>query len=350
MKRFNDSTISMVLIVFAAAIVLCSSANAALNFGDPVNLDPNINTSFWEDSPVISADLCSIFFASDRSGGYGSFDIYVSTRASMNDKWGPAVNLGLPVNSVSSIGDYPGSISADGLSLYLYSDRSGGNGGFDLYVTTRATISSPWGTPVNLGATLNRSSDQIQPVISSDGLSLYFSSNQSGGWGGFDLYVTTRATTSSTWGTPVNLGDIVNSYRGDYQPSISTDGLTLFFASKRPGGFGPDDIYVTTRASVSDPWGTPVNLGPKINTTADDFCPNISAGGSSLYFTSNGHGGHGGYDIFEAPIYSVPTCGDLDHPYPIGDFNMDCHVDAYDFLIFIDHWLDCTAPECDDAL
>ncbi|MBN1974537.1 MAG: PD40 domain-containing protein [Sedimentisphaerales bacterium] len=348
MKRFNYSKISMVLSVFVAAVILGSIANAELNFGTPVNLDSNINCSSIDAGPVVTADGRTMYFASDRPGGYGGVDIYVSTRASKDDPWGPAVNLGPTVNS--SENDCPGSISADGMSLYLGSKRSGGYGGWDLWVTTRATTSSPWGTPVNLGSTLNRSSYQEHPVISNDGLSLYFSSDQSGTFGGLDLYVATRSTTSSSWGTPVNLGDIVNSSSGDYQPSISTDGLTLFFVSTRPGGFGPvDDIYVSTRASVSDPWGLPVNLGPMINTPAEDFTPWISVDGSILYLTSNERGGHGWYDIFEAPIYDVPTCGDANHPYPVGDFNKDCHVDVYDFLVFIDHWLNCTAPECDET-
>ncbi len=350
MKRFNYSKNSIALIVFAAAIILGGSMNAAeFNFGNSVNHGPNINSSCADFYPVVSPDGCTIYFSSDRLGCYGGFDIYVATRESKDDEWGPIVHLIWPVNTPNY--EMPSSISADGLSLYLYSNRAGGKGGFDLWVTTRETTSSPWGTPVNLGATLNRSSNQINPVISSDGLSLYYSSNQTsqGGFGGYDLWVTTRETTSSSWGTPVNLGEVVNSPVGDYHPSISTDGLALFFASNRTGGYGTVDIYVTTKASISDPWGTPVNLGPKINTPSEDDAPWISVDGSTLYFTSTGHGGYGSSDIFEAPIYDVPTCGDFNHPCPTGDFNMDCRVNENDFTLFYEHLGECTAPECDDT-
>ncbi len=358
MKRFNcRKNIVLLLVIIISLLFTAGNVKAVLYIGDPVNPGPNINTSSVDIGPVVTVDGCTMYFSSDRPGGYGGWDIYVSTRESKNDNWGPAVNIGPTINDVNN--EIVGSISPDGQSLYLHSDRPGGYGSWDLWVTTWTEVQAQtgsyfeWCTPVNLGETLNRSSDQIQPVISSDGLSLYYSSNQTslGGFGGADLWVTTRATTSSSWDTPVNLGKIVNSPYGDYQPSISTDNLTLFFTSTRQGGYGPDDIYVTTRASIFDPWGPPVNLGPKINTPAEDFNPNISSDGFTLYFTSSGHGGYGFYDIFEAPIFSVPTCGDLNHPYPTGDFNKDCRVDDYDILIFfIDHWLDCTAPECDEAI
>ena len=345
MKRLNNSKISMVLFVFAAAIVLAGSANADFNFGTPVNLGPSINSSSGEGG-MISPDDCTMYIASDRPGGYGDWDVYVATRESRDSEWGPAVHLEPPLSTVNA--DIVWSISVDGLSLYLYSDRPGGRGNFDIWVTTRATTSAPWGTPVNLGSTINSSSYEYQPDISSDGLSLYFSSNRAGGRGSYDLWVTTRTTTSAPWGTPTNLGSTVNSSSGDYQPSISADGLSLFFVSVRPGGLGYDeDIWVTTRASVSDPWGTPVNLGPQINTPAADFCPSISADGSTFYFTSSGRGGYGYYDVFQALIFSVPTCGDLEHPYPVGDLNEDCHVDIADLEMLIDHWLECTAPDCE---
>ena len=93
-----------------------------------------------------------------------------------------------------------------------------------------------------------------------------------------------------------------------------------------------------------------MNLGSHINTPAEDFCPYISADGFTLYLDSNGRGGYGYYDKYAVPIFDVPTCGDANHPYPVGDLNKDCHVDLYDFLVIVDHWLECTAPECDEAI
>ena len=315
------------------------------NFGTPINLGPNVNTSSDEGGSSISADGLSLYFHSTRPGGYGGYDLYVATRESTEDDWGPAVNLGPRLNS-GYHETMPG-ISADGLTLCFGSDRAGGHGNFDLWVTKRATRNDAWGPPVNLGPSVNSSSPEYHPNFSSDSLSLYFASNRVEWFGRCDLWVTTRATLSDPWGPAVNLGSTVNSSSADYWPSISADALSLFFASGRPGGLGPDDIYVTTRPSVSSPWATPVNLGPPVSTSADDACPNISADGSTLYFTSNQPGGYGSYDIWQAPIIAAPTCGDAEHPYPPVDLNKDCRVDLADLAVLLAHWLECTAPECE---
>jgi Tol biopolymer transport system component len=295
MKGLNDVKVTLLLLAFVVALTLTAgSTKADFNFGTPVNLGPNVNCSSGDVVAIVSADGCALYLASDRPGGYGGYDAYVATRQSINDPWGPAVNLGETVNSSSL--DGPWSVSADGLSLYLNSDRPGGYGSYDLWVTTQ---------------------------------------------------VTTRTSPSTIWSKPVNLGSTVNSSSSDLHPNISSDGLSLYFASNRTGGSGPDDIYVTTRASVPEPWGTPVNLGPQINTPAEDFCPSLSPDRSTLYFASSGHGGYGYYDMWQVPIFSVPTCGDSEHPYPALDLNKDCRVDFADLALFLAHWLECTAPQCE---
>jgi hypothetical protein len=99
MKRFNDSKISIVLFVFAAAIMLGGSANADFIFGEPTNLGPVVNSSSWDIMCGITADVLEMYIVSNRPGGYGSFDLYVATRESTDDDWGPAVNLGPTVNT-----------------------------------------------------------------------------------------------------------------------------------------------------------------------------------------------------------------------------------------------------------
>jgi Tol biopolymer transport system component len=183
--------------------------------------------------------------------------------------FGTPTNLGPIVNTSS--GDWHPSISADGLSLYFNSNRPGGYGGYDLWVTTRETTDDPWGAAVNLGPTVNSSRDEVAPSISADGLSLYFSdpfNPRPGGYGSTDIWVTTRATTEDDWGTPVNLGPPVNTLADEIVSSISPDGLQLYFCdyqAQRPGGLGSFDLWVTTRATTDDDWGTPVNLGPKLS-------------------------------------------------------------------------------------
>ncbi len=195
MKWSNGCSIRLVLVGFAAAVVLGGgSANADFVFGQPVNLGPVVNSSSWDIMFSTTADGLEMYIFSNRPGGYGSFDLYVATRESTDDDWGPPVNLGPTVNTPNFEGH--GCISADGLELYFLSEnRPGGFGNDDLWVTTRATKADKWGIPVNLGPTVN-SSSQIPhgATISSDGLSLYFASNRAGGSGSWDLWVTTRAS------------------------------------------------------------------------------------------------------------------------------------------------------------
>ncbi|MHC4433879.1 MAG: TolB family protein [Planctomycetota bacterium] len=262
--------ISIVLVL--ALCMVGEVAKADFTFGTPTDLGPPVNSSAWEVAPNISADGLELFFWSTRPGGSGQGDIWVTTRATKEDDWGNPVNLGPTVNS--STWDVHTCVSADGLSLYFGSMRPGTSGHYDLWVTTRETRNDDWGPPVNLGPTVNTSVGEWGVSISADGLSLYFSSQRAGGYGGLDLWVTTRETTIDDWGPPVNLGPTVNSTASDAFPSISTDGRTLFFGgwpsgTPRPAGYGGTDIWMTTRATKSDPWGEPVNLGPAINSSRE---------------------------------------------------------------------------------
>jgi len=320
------------LVLVLALGLIASVANAEFIFGTATNLGPTVNSTVHEYGPSISADGLSLYFASNRPGGHGGLDIWVTTRPTKDEPWAEPVNLGPTVNS--SAGDWGGSIPANGLELFFEAPRSGGAGGHDLWVTTRATTDDDWGNPVNLGPTVNSSAYDCYPSISSDGMSLYFASKRPGGAGDYDLWVTTRPTVSQNWGPPVNLGPTVNSSYSDATPCISADGSILFFLSERPGGVGGHDIWVTTRATANEPWEEPVNLGPTVNTSAEDRRPSISADGLMLFFSSNRPGGYGNYDIWQAPIE------------PVVDFNGDGIVDAADMCIMVDYW-GTDEPLCD---
>jgi len=340
MKWLNCAKIRLVLVVFVAAIVIGGgSANADFTFGEPTNLGRPVNTSSGDAPDCFSSDGLEMYFDSGRPGGYGNWDIWVARRPTIDDDWGEPMNLGPKVNGPQT--DGCASISFDGLELYFNSTRPGGYGDWDIWMTTRETRDAEWGTPVNLGPMVNSSSGEGQPWISSDDLELYFGSNRPGGYGKYDLWVTTRATKDDPWGEPVNLGAVVNSsfYEGYF--CTSADGLSLLFSEQlggpyRPGGFGNIDMWVTSRASVNDPWGTPVNLGPMVNSSSHDSGPRISPDGSMLYFSSERPGGFGGTygDIYQAPII------------PIVDLNSDGIVDSTDVRIMVDHW-GTDEPLCD---
>ncbi|MHC4243258.1 MAG: LamG-like jellyroll fold domain-containing protein [Planctomycetota bacterium] len=324
-------TISLILVL--ALCMVTEVANADFTFGTPIPV-PNVNSSASDENPTISADGLSLYYCSLRPGGYGNYDLLVVTRATTHDDWGIPVNLGPTVNSSSH--DYSPDVSADGLRLYFASDRPGGYGSHDLWVTSRATTKDDWGAPVNLGSTVNNSTGEGCPAISTDDLELYFWSDRPGGSGNTELWTATRATTEDEWSTPVNLGRTVNSSAGEECSDILADGLSLFFVSGRSGGSGNRDLWVTTRSTITNPWGPPMNLGPTVNSSANETGPILSADGATLYFSSGRPGGIGNGDLWQVSITLVV------------DFNGDGIVDSADMCIIVDHWGE-NYPLCDIA-
>jgi serine/threonine protein kinase/Tol biopolymer transport system component/tetratricopeptide (TPR) repeat protein len=324
MKRFEIPMLAMSLLgFFSLAGPATPAAHADFIYGEPTNLGPAINSSGNEVAPYLSPDGRELYFL-DGSHGWAM----VARRATPDSEWGSATQPGPPFRS--SGGETAGCITPDGLTLFMSSDRPGGSGGLDLWVTTRATADSNWDAPTNLGPNVNSASADFCASISTDGLELYFSSDRPGGVGGEDIYVAKRAAVGDAWGTPVNLGPTLNSATDDSLPSISPDGLLLFFDSRRSGGYGSGyglcDIYVARRATAKDPWGSPTNCGPVVNSPSTDWMVRVSADGSMLYFHSNRPGGLGGFDIWQAPII------------PIVDFNADGKVDLVDLVMLINDW------------
>ncbi len=264
----------------------------------------NVNDGITTLGGSISADGLELYLSSERPGGYGGmFDIYLASRPSVHDPWSDAVNLGPTING--STWEYTPNLSPDSLSLYFSSERPGGFGGMDLWVATRAAVDSPWSKPVNLGPTVNSSTWDIGPRVSADGLTLLFHSSRGDGLGGEDIWMSTRGTKNDPWRAPVNLGAPVNSNANDGEAVMMADGLTLFFNSDRAGGRGNYDLWVTTRRTTSAPWGPPVNLGRFVNTAAVEWCGSISADGSTLYFTSDRPTAWGPCSIYQTTITPV---------------------------------------------
>jgi Tol biopolymer transport system component len=325
----NEKTKAILICTLVVAGILNADrgAKADFVFGELENLGPSVNTSSNEGLARTSSDGLSLYFTSDNPGGFGSGDLYVSTRATINDQWSNPVNLGSYVNTSNM--EYWPSISADSLTLYFSSDRPGGHGDADIWQVKRPTRNDEWNLVENLGLPFNTSNHETAPIISADGLELYFASNRSGIWA---LYVSKRATTYEEWDEPVNLV-VLNSAHEKIGAgaSLSADGLTLFSLSDRPGGFGDFDIYMATRETKDADWTVPLNLGPQVNTQYTEFCPSISFDGHTLYFcdvpwSEFRPGGMGGGDIWQVSIE------------PIVDLNSDGIVDAADMCIMVDHW------------
>jgi len=312
------------------------AATPDFTFGEPVNLKSVISVidPAFEGIDCFSQDGLEIYLNSIRPGGQGQTDIWVLKRASTEMEWEPPENLGPVVNSPNA--DYCAHIATDGLTLYFTSNRPGGYGKMDIWMTTRSSRNDPWGQPVNMGPEFNTSVGDGGAWLSPDGLELYFDSLRPGGYGLADIYVARRATTEDSWGEPINLGPEVNSPYYEEFLSLSPDGLLLLFCdlrryAARPGGFGNADIWMARRASLSAPWGPAVNLGPKINGADVDMQPRISPDGSKLYYyTESG----GIWDNWQVPI--IPIC----------DFNNDGVVNIADVGIMIEHWY-TDNPLCD---
>jgi len=248
------------------------------------------------------------------------------------------VPLGPEINSASEDG-IP-QISPDGLELYFYSKQPG-YGGCDIWVTRRHTLSDPWSPAVNLGPPVNSSGHEITATITADGLELFFSRSY-GAAEGFDLWSAKRATREEPWGTPVSLGPPVNSSASEATLCISPDGLVLCFSSHpngpyRPDGYGGTDIWVTKRSTRNNLWGPPWNPGPPLNTAYWENCPSILGDGRWLYFS----------DFMRPSLGHNPMPGgygmrDLWKApiLPIVDLNDDGIVDSADMVIMVDNW--CT--------
>jgi hypothetical protein len=176
---------------------------------------------------------------------------------------------------------------------------------------------SLWSEPVNLGPVVNSSSIDGGPALSPDGLSLYFSSNRPGSFGYNDIWVSQRASLSDPWGPPRNLGRIINQVDdANRTPTFSPDGHRMFFVSGRPGSLDEDsDIWVSWRDDIHDDfgWQSPVNLGPVVNSQSKDEGPEYFqdpvTGITTLYFASTRLGGPEDYDIFASTLQSDGTFG-----------------------------------------
>jgi len=170
------------------------------------------------------------------------------------------------------------------------------NNGLIVAAPEAATGFSTFSMPQNMGATINSADNDLLPVPAPNGLSLYFMSNRAGGQGGNDIYVSQRATLSSAWSAPQNLGAVLNTSGDDGVTGFSPDGREMFLQSTRPGGQGGQDIYLSTRTDPNNDfgWTAPVNLGAVINAASFDaggiYFIDPTTGTGSLLFYSDRNG------------------------------------------------------------
>ncbi len=260
----------------------------------PVNIGSGINSPQEEYSPALTIDGQILYFTyRDSRLPYQqqNEDIYFSRY--LDGKWTTAEALGHPINTVENEGAF--SVSADGRYIFFTAcNKSGGLGQCDIWLTMNEGTN--WSKPMNLGKAINSRAWESQPSISSDGRYLYFVSNRAGGYGGTDIYQSTFTDTG--WSAPKNLGPDINTSLDEQFPFIHSDGRTLYFSSLGHLGMGGSDLFIS-HLKPDGNWTKPKNLGYPINSLGNDWNLIVSRDGATSFYSSDQlSDGIGGMDIY----------------------------------------------------
>ncbi len=266
-----------------------------------VNLGPEINSEWRDYAPVLNEDETIMIFTSRRKEGNLNEnvdvdnipfeDIFISKK--IDGKWTKAENIGNVINTSSH--DSNLALSADGQQLYIYSDENEG----DILVSEQKN--GVWSPPVPLSDAINSSFMENSVSISPDRQLLFFASNRPGGYGGIDIYVSEKDKRGN-WGKSKNLGPVINTEFDEEGPFIDYDGKTLYFSSMGHKGMGGHDIFKSEYDSVAHEWTTPVNLGYPINTPDNDIYFVSTKDGKRGYYASVRSDGMGYTDIYMVTI------------------------------------------------
>jgi hypothetical protein len=296
-------------------VVLGSGSPVLYHFDAPV-LVTELASPSRTDNPTLTSDLLEIYFTTDRVSGNG--DVWFATRASADAPFGTPAAV-TAVNSDAF--ETSSAISGDGLSLWFGSDREGGAGGVDVWVSQRATRAAAWSTPVDV-VSLNSADDDIPRPPGQHALVMPMSSTKMAAKnpvvGNYQTYLAARATAGAPYGAPVAIPELDYPDRSTVDGFLTDDGLTLFFSSApatapvdaatpvdggknvdagkvvdavdagkgRDAGASSSDLFVAFRRSTDEAFGFTETLSD-LNTPADERDPWLSPDGSALYFTSD---------------------------------------------------------------
>jgi outer membrane protein OmpA-like peptidoglycan-associated protein/tetratricopeptide (TPR) repeat protein len=272
------------------------------------NMGDMINSEFSEHSPVISANDSVLIYTARRPECLGAKpeayfydeDIYVATK--VDGEWTTGVNIGKPVNAVGH--DATISLTADGQTMYIYRHKKAGG----LYVTKFDEEKQNWREPESVDRPLNSKFYEASICQSADSSLMFFTSDRPGGFGGRDIYMVKKEG-KSKWAEPINLGSSINTAFDEDAPYFHPDGKTLYYSSNGPGSIGGFDIFVTEFADQDKTaWLSPLNMGSPVNTPDDDIYFVLSSDGKSGYYASGMEGGYGEKDIYHIrfPYYPYP--------------------------------------------
>jgi hypothetical protein len=269
------------------------------------NLGTKINTPEHEYLPSTSLDGKTMIFTRNVQGNE---DFFISLKDS-NDSWITAQNLGYPPNT--NLPDGGAKLSGDGHYLFytrcdLRSPNGIVGGGCDIAFSFKEN--GVWSSPEYFGYTINTTAYEGQPCLSFDNADLYFVSDRTGGFGGKDIWVSHFK--NRFWGEPENLGSAINTNGDETSPFIHADNETLYFSSDGHPSIGKSDLFVS-RKNSNNGWRKPINLGAPINTKNHDGSMIVSANGKIGYCTSERPNGYGGLDLYAFNLYDaiqpIPT-------------------------------------------
>ncbi len=290
---------------------------------EPRNLGDSVNSKFDEYWPALTADEQQLLMTrkvprkkdemppesgylkeEDLNKDYRNIlpaisreqeDFYVSYR--QRDHWQKAFPMPGILNSKGNEGAQ--TITADGRTMiFTACDREGGVGGCDLYITYLE--GNTWTEPENMGQAVNSTTWDSQPAVSSDGRMLFFTSARPGGKGNKDIWVSYKQA-NGQWSEPENLGDSINTSEEDISPFIHPDGVSLYFSSSGHPGMGGNDLYISKRTNNGG-WTAPKNLGYPINTKSDEVGLFVNARGNMAYYSSD-RKERNGLDIYAFELY-----------------------------------------------
>lgn len=270
------------------------------------NLGIRINSSDAEMFPWISRDEETLFFT--RRVNRSDEDFFEAEADSCGG-WLKAENMGRPPNTPHQ--ESAQMISADGHYMFFMrcenrSPNGWEQGGCDLYMSYRSD--STWSVPQSFGATINTPAYEGMPCLSPDNKELYFISDREGGFGGLDIWVSRFE--NGFWQEPQNLGPEINTEGNETAPYIHIDNQTLYFSSDTHPGFGGSDFFMSKKTDGST-WSKPVNMGAPVNTSTDEASLCLNVEGNKVFFASDRDSISGNFDIYEMnlpePLRPLPV-------------------------------------------
>ena len=279
---------------------------------DPKNLGPNVNSADPEYYPCITADDGTLIYTRRVKAPeiipWGMQEDFMASHRAVDGKWEQSSPI--PTVNTRQYNEGAGTLTPDGRFIVFtkcaledgsYGEKLKGLGSCDLFISRR--VGDRWSPPENLGPPVNSSQWETQPSMASDGRTLYYIRGQQGQGGirSMDIWTTTMQD-DGTWSKPAKLDENVNTPYQEESVQIHPDGKTLYFSSNGHPGFGGLDIYMS-RKQDDGTWGKALNLGYPINTSADENSLLVNADGNVAYFASDRPGGLGDLDLYSFELY-----------------------------------------------